>query len=69
MSSKSIDKKFVKIDEYKDEEFFDLKRVIIPFSLVFLKVGKFIYDGSEKIPFSRRDPLYKKILLNEFRDY
>ena len=66
MSSKSIDKKFVKIDEFKDEEYFDLKCVIIPLSLVFLKTEQFIYDGTEKIPFSKRDPLYKKILNNEF---
>jgi len=66
MSSKSLDKKFVEIDEFKDEEYFDLKRVIVPFSLVFLKDEQFIYDGTEKIPFSKRDPLYKKILNNEF---
>ena len=66
MSSKSIDKKFVEIGEFKDEEHFDLKRVIVPFSLVFLKDEQFIYDGTEKIPFSKRDPLYKKILNNEF---
>ena len=69
MSSKSIDKKFVKIDEYKDEENFDLKHIIIPFSLVFLKDEKFIYEGCEKIPFNKRDSLYQEILLNEFRDY
>jgi len=62
MSSKSLDKKFVKI-EFKEE---DLKRVVIPFSSVFLKNEKFIYDGSEKVPFSKRDPLYKTILLQEF---
>ncbi len=66
MSSKSIDKKIVEIDEFKDEEYFDLKRVMVPFSLVFLKDEQFIYDGKEKIPFSKRDPLYKKILNNEF---
>lgn len=66
MSSKSIDKKIVEIDEFKDEEYFDLKRVMVPFSLVFLKDEQFIYDGTEKIPFSKRDPLYKKILNNEF---
>ena len=66
MSSKSIDKKIVEIDEFKDEEYFDLKRVIVPFSLVFLKDEQFIYDGTEKIPFSKRDTLYKKILNNEF---
>jgi len=67
MSSKSIDKKFV-LTEYKEEEIFNLKRVIIPFSLFFLKDERLVYDGSEKIPFSKRDPLYKTILLHEFSD-
>lgn len=67
MSSKSIEKKFVKI-EYKEEDYFDLKRAVIPFSLFFLKDKQNIYDGSEKIPFNRRDPLYKTILLHEFSD-
>jgi hypothetical protein len=68
MSSRSIKKKFVKI-EYKEEaEYFDLKRVVIPFSLFFPKDEIFIYDGNEKIPFSKRDPLYKTILLREFSD-
>lgn len=66
MSSKSIKKRFVEI-EY-EEEYFNLKRIIIPFSLFFLKDERFIYDGSEKIPFSKRDPLYKTILLHEFSD-
>ena len=67
MSSKSI-KKFVKIEYKEEEEFFDLKRVVTPFSLFFLKDERYIYDGSEKILFSRRDPLYKTILLQEFSD-
>jgi len=65
MSSKSLDKKSVKI-EFQEEEYFDLKHVVIPFSLVFLKNEKFIYDGSERIPFNKRDLLYKTILLQEF---
>lgn len=67
MSSKSIEKKFIEFEQ-KEEEYFDLKRVIIPFSLVFLKSEQFIYNGTEKIPFSKRDPLYKAIFLQEFRD-
>jgi hypothetical protein len=66
MSSKSVDKKFVEV-ENKEEDFLDLKRIIIPFSSLFSKDEKFIYDGTEKLPFSRRDPLYKVILLQEFR--
>ena len=67
MSSKSIEKNFVEIEQ-KEEEYFDLKRVVIPFSLVFLKNEQFIYNGTEKIPFSKRDPLYKAIILHEFSD-
>jgi len=66
MSSKSIKKKFVEI-EYEEEDF-NLKRIIIPFSLFFLKNERFIYDGSERIPFNERGPLYKTILLHEFSD-
>ncbi len=65
MSSKSPEKRFVKF-EYKEEDYFDLKRAIIPFSYIFRKDEKFIYDGSEKMLFSKRDPLYKDILLREF---
>lgn len=67
MSSKSIEQKFVEIEQ-KEEEYFDLRRAIIPFSLFFLKDEQFIYEGNEKIPFSKRDPLYKTILLQEFSD-
>lgn len=67
MSSKSIEKKFVNIEVIEDDNF-DLKRVIIPFSLVFPKREHFIYDGSEKMPFSKRDLLYQAIFLNEFNE-
>lgn len=66
MSSKSIKEGFVEI-EYEEEDF-NLKRVVIPFSLFFLKDEKYIYNGSEEIPFKERDPLYKTILLHEFTD-
>lgn len=68
MSSKSVDKNFVKIEYEGKEKYFDLRRVIIPFHLFFLKNESFIYDGSEKMPFSKRDPLYKTIFLREFSD-
>jgi hypothetical protein len=44
-----------------------LSRIIIPFSEVIRQIGSSdIYDGHEKIPFKLRDPLYKKLLLQEF---
>jgi len=64
MSSKGIKKEFIEI-EYEEEDL-TLRRIIVPFSLFFLKDERFIYDGSEKIPFRKRDPLYKNILLHEF---
>jgi hypothetical protein len=67
MSSKAINKKFVKI-EFEEEDGFDLNRIIIPFSLFFPKNEHFIYDGSEKIPFSKRDPSFKTIFLQEFTE-
>lgn len=67
MSSKSIDKKFVKV-VYKEEENLDLRSIVIPFSLFFLRHEKYIYDGSEKMLFSKRDPLFKSIFLQEFSD-
>jgi len=68
MSSKSEEKKFITIEYIEEEEGLDLKRIVIPFSYYFRKDKSFIYDGSEKIPFSKRDPLYKNILLREFSD-
>ena len=65
MSSKAIKRKFVKI-EYEEEDNFDVKHISIPFSSFFPKKQKFIYDGSEKMPF--RDSLFKTILLQEFSD-
>ncbi|MHA2280732.1 MAG: hypothetical protein ACXAC5_07760 [Promethearchaeota archaeon] len=67
MSSKSTEKKFVKIEEI-EEDIINIKLIVIPFSLVFPKKEHFIYDGSEKIPFQKRDSLYQSILLREFRD-
>lgn len=66
MSSKSIEKKIIKIEYKEEDEYFDLKRVVTPFSLFFLKDERYIYDGSEKIPFNKRDPLYKTAFLHEF---
>lgn len=67
MSSKSIDKKVVHF-EVDSKESSHIKNVVIPFSLFFRKPQKFIYSGQEEILFKNRHPLYKSILLNEFRD-
>jgi len=67
MSSKSVDKKNHEI-EYDIRESFQIKNLIIPFSLFFGNQESYIYSGEEKIPFKKRNPLYKVILLNEFRE-
>ena len=67
MSSKSVDKKYHEI-EYDIRESFQIKNLIIPFSLFFGNQESCIYSGEEKIPFKKRHPLYKVILLNEFRE-
>ena len=57
--------------EYRDEiskEHFDISRVIIPFSRLFMKYDSSdIYSGTEKIPFKERDLEYKMILSQEFK--
>ena len=67
MSSKSTDKKVIHI-EFETKESFEVKDIVIPYSLFFRKQEPFIYSGQERIPFEKRNPLYKSILLNEFRD-
>ena len=67
MSSKSVDKKNHEI-EYDIRESFQVKNVIVPFSLFFGNQENFIYLGDEKILFKNRHPLYKVILLNEFKE-
>lgn len=66
MSSKPVDKKTVHI-EFETKEVFQVKDITIPYSLIFRKQESFIYSGGEKIPFDKRHPLYKSVLLNEFR--
>ena len=65
MSSKSVDKKYHEV-EHDIRESFQVKNVIIPFSLFFGTQEDYIYSGEEKIPFKNRHPLYRVILLNEF---
>ncbi len=50
-----------------NDDFFDLSRVIIPFSDLLQKYPRLdVYTGMENIPFEERDLEYKKILLAEF---
>lgn len=67
MSSKSIKKETVRI-EFEIKEGFQVKSLAVPYSLFFRNQESFIYSGEEKIPFKKRHPRYKLILLNEFRE-
>ena len=67
MSSKSIDKEYLEI-EYDIRDSFQYKNLFIPFSSIFKNQESYIYSGGEKIPFKKRHPIYKVILLNEFRE-
>jgi len=67
MSSRAIDRKHHE-NKYDIRESFQVKNVFIPFSLFFGTPEDYIYSGEEKIPFKKRHPLYKAILLNEFRE-
>lgn len=67
MSSKSRKKETVHI-EFELKEGFQVKSLAIPYSLFFRNQEEFIYMGDEKIPFKNRHPLYKSILLYEFRE-
>lgn len=67
MSSRAIDKKHHEIeDNIRDS--FQVKNIIIPFSFFFRTHESYIYSGEEKIPFRKRHPLYKIVMLNEFRE-
>ncbi|MFX1365882.1 MAG: hypothetical protein ACFFCE_17365 [Promethearchaeota archaeon] len=66
MSSKTLDKKFEGIiEEDIVKQPINLKQFIIPFS-EFGRSTKYIYLGTEKIPFRERYPTYQMILTNEF---
>ncbi len=58
----------IKISEYESVELV-LSKIIIPFSEV-LKASNApdIYFGNEKIPFEKRNPIYKSIMRQEFAD-
>ena len=67
MSSKSIDRKYHDTrNDFRDS--FRLKNVIIPLSSIFTAKERYIYSGEEKIPFNKRHPVYRVLLLNEFRE-
>jgi hypothetical protein len=65
MSSKSIDEEFQEIPILDIEQPFKLRNAVISFS-EFINPQKYIYYGYEKIPFHKRNPVYQKILTNEF---
>ncbi|KKM22327.1 MAG: hypothetical protein K940chlam5_01004 [Candidatus Anoxychlamydiales bacterium] len=61
MSSEVKKRKYL---EPKDpiKEKFDVRNVIIPFSLMSGKIEEYNYIGEEKIPFSKRHPICREFL-------
>jgi hypothetical protein len=58
----------IKISDYDSIELV-LSDLIIPFSKVLKSSNRpDIYSGYEKIPFEKRDPLYKSMMRAEFAD-
>ncbi len=55
------------IDQFEDEFYPDISAAVIPFSNVGTNEKcHYIYDGHEKIPFTKRHPTYQKIFNYEF---
>lgn len=51
------------------EEFIDISTLVIPFSTIFEKLTPLdIYIGNEIIPFEKKDPEFKLILIYEFEN-
>ncbi|HEC40927.1 MAG TPA: hypothetical protein ENI29_21965 [bacterium] len=67
--SSEIKKKKYQGPEEIIEDFFDIKTVIFPFSLMLREKEKYIYSGEEKMLFQKRHPIYRFLLLNEFSEY
>lgn len=69
MSSKSLEKKENIFPIYNTflEDSINFKKIVIPFSeFENSKSTFYIYDGTEKIKFKEKVPLYQDIFLNEF---
>jgi hypothetical protein len=71
MSSQSLEKKEIIFPSCNTflEDSINFKKIIIPFSKFGnSKNSSYIYDGTEKIKFREKLPLYQDILLNEFTE-
>ena len=48
-------------------QFPDISRLLTPFTEISeIEKPRFLYDGTEEIPFNERLPEYQEILINEF---
>ena len=67
MSSKSQDKNFHREIVYKAEDYINFDEIVVSFSKIesHKSIG-YIYNGSEKIPFRQRHPIFQNIFRNEF---
>lgn len=71
MSSQTIKKKEQVFPVYDTllEDSINFDEITIPFSDIGeSKSPSYIYEGDEDINFKRRHPVYRKLLLNEFKE-
>ncbi|MFX1445114.1 MAG: hypothetical protein ACFFHV_17000 [Promethearchaeota archaeon] len=70
MSLETIKEKSNNLSENSDGIIFESKNIfirVVPFSKLMQSRNRMdIYTGEERIPFEKRDPLYKSILRKEF---
>ena len=69
LSLRIIEKKIEELEPEMEivEDFPDISRLIIPFSVAFKSFGPpDIYTGEEIIPFEEKEIEYKEILVHEF---
>ena len=69
VSLKILNKKIEVLEQEREvvENFPDISKFIIPFSVVFKKFSPpDIYNGEELIPFKEKESDYKEIFIHEF---
>jgi hypothetical protein len=72
MSSHTIEEKIIIFPcmdtETTKEDSINFYEIIIPFSKFGVSQSiEYIYDGNENLEFSKRHPIYRRLLLNEFK--
>jgi hypothetical protein len=56
--------------ETDKEDSINFNEIIIPFSKFGISQSlEYIYDGNENLKFSKRHPIFRRLLLNEFQEF